>query len=185
MEEVTISPKEAKKVNLGVQNGPTVRSIITVPNKHTGYDDRWDDTQAMTDYESYVVEDEEGWPCCSACQQYVVEDEDEYYRDNDADTDEEGFQVANDMSQPELQQYLGDMANTTYDGLKSEYLWAKRRFRQFSQKSSRISRFPRKSWSMSMSSGKGRRKGGRGKGKRGYHYEPSVIGHSSLAGGKG
>jgi hypothetical protein len=88
------------------------------------------------------------------------------------------------MSQPELQQYLGDMTNANYDDLKSEYLWAKRRFRQFSGKSSRKSRFPRKSWSMSMSSGKGRRKGGRPKGKRGYHYEPSVMNHSSLAGGK-
>ena len=90
------------------------------------------------------------------------------------------------MSTPELQQYLGDMSDVTYDGLKDEYLWAKRRFRNFSKKSSRFKRFPRKSWSMSMSSGKGgkRRKGGKRKGKGRYHFEPSVINHSSLAGGK-
>ena len=111
-------------------------------------------------YESYIVEDEEGWPCCSSCQHYMIDDENE---DNDTDTDEEESQAATEMSQPELQQYLGDMSNTTYDGLKPEYLWAKRRFREFAGKSSRKPRFPRKSWSMSMSSGKGRRKGGRPK----------------------
>ena len=119
-------------------------------------------------------------------QQYIVEDEDDYWRDNDTDTDEDEYQAAQEMSTPELQQYLGDMSDATYDGLKGEYLWAKKRFRTFGKKSSRFTRFPRKSWSMSMSSGKGkRRKGGKrkGKGKR-YHFEPSVINHSSLAGGK-
>ena len=41
--------------------------------------------------------------------EYLVEDEDEYYRDNDTDTDEEEFQAAQAMTQPELQQYHGDM----------------------------------------------------------------------------
>ena len=90
------------------------------------------------------------------------------------------------MSQPELQQYLGDLSNATYDDLKAEYLWAKRRFRQFGQKSSRSARFPRKSWSLSMRPRKGGRKSkGKGRGKGRFHFEPSVINHSSLAGGKG
>ena len=140
----------------------------------------------MVDWESYVAEDDEGYSCCAVCQQYLVDDEEEYWRDNDTDTDEEEFQATKSMSQPELQQYLGDMTDVTYDGLRDEYLWAKRRFRQFGQKSSRRSRFPRKSWSMSNRKG-GRRKGGKGrsKGKGRYHFEPSVINSSSLAGGKG
>ena len=80
------------------------------------------------------------------------------------------------------------MTNATYESSKGEYLRAKRRFRSFGQKSSRFTRFPRKSWSLSMSSRKGgKRKGRKGKsrGKGRYHFEPSVINHSSLAGGKG
>ena len=76
----------------------------------TGYD-------YEADYENYIVEDGEGWPCCSSCQQYVAEDEDEY-RDNDTDTDEE-VQAAATMTQQELLQYLGDdMPNANYDDLK-------------------------------------------------------------------
>ena len=134
------------------------------------------------------MEDDEGYQCCAACQQYLVDDEEEYWRDNDTDTDEDEFQASTDMSQGELQQYLGDMTNVTYESLKGEYLWAKRRFRSFGQKSIRFTRFPRKSWSLSMSSRKGgKRKGRKGKsrGKGRYHFEPSVINHSSLAGGKG
>ena len=113
-------------------------------------------------YDSYVVEDDEGYQCCAACQQYLVDDEEEYWRDNDTDTDEEEFQAQKDMNPTELQQYLGDMTNATYESLKGEYLWAKRRFRSFGQNSFRFTRFPRKSWSLSMSS----RKGGKRKGRK-------------------
>ena len=68
------------------------------------------------------MEDDDGYPCCAACQQFLVEDEDEYWRDNGTDTDEEEFQAAKDMSTPELQQYLGDMTDVTYEGLKGEYM---------------------------------------------------------------
>ena len=68
-----------------------------------------------------------------------------------------------------------------------EYLFAKRRFRHFSQRDSREKRFPRRNWSMRFSSGKGKnRKGSSGFGKgKGYHFGGSVITPGSLAGGKG
>ena len=56
----------------------------------------------------YVVEHQAGYPCCTSCcasgLQYLGEDEDEYWSDNDADTDEDEWQAILEMSAPELQQ---------------------------------------------------------------------------------
>jgi hypothetical protein len=91
---------------------------------------------------NYVVEHQAGYPCCASCcascRRYLVEDEDEYWSDNDTDTDEDDHQVTLEMSAPELQQSLGDMTDATYENLEGEYLWAKRRSRQSGKKALRL-----------------------------------------------
>ena len=61
------------------------------------------------DYD-YVEEHQAGHPCCTSCcasdLQYLGEDEDEYWSDNDADTDEDEWQAILEMSALELQQSL-------------------------------------------------------------------------------
>eukprot|EP00973_Karenia_brevis_P060094 8361806-Karenia_brevis.AAC.1 len=114
--------------------------------------------------ESYVVDDD-GWAVCSVCDSYLYE-----YEYNYEDTDTESDFDLNTRSEQELQEYLGEgWENVTLDSLKSEYLFAKRRFRRFSKRGPRRHRFPRKSsWSYRFRS--------HGKG---------VVGPPSLAGGKG
>jgi len=128
--------------------------------------------------DAYVTEewvtDSEGWPCCGTCQSYL------YDGDDHGSTDTESEPDMSDWTPDEMSQYLGEeVEGDTYENLKQEYLYAKRRFRSFGKKNPRRTRFPRKSWEMP-------RKGRFGRGK-GYHYGKgaSVVGPFSLAGGKG
>ena len=83
---------------------------------------------------SYVVEHQAGYPCCTSCcascQQYLIEDEDEYWSDNDTDTDEDEQQAILEMSAPELQQSFERCDRRYIRELGRRVLWAKRRFRQ-------------------------------------------------------
>ena len=77
---------------------------------HHGSTGTYDDSKVHYDcedgYDSHVVEHEEGCPCGASCLQYLVEDEDEYWSDDDTDADEDDHQATLEMSAPELQQSL-------------------------------------------------------------------------------
>ncbi|CAK0838336.1 unnamed protein product [Prorocentrum cordatum] len=135
----------------------------------------------------YVVRDDEGYECGAVCSSYLYEDEP---GDEDSMTDDDDLDVS-EFTQEELQEYYGDAERWDYDTLLHEYLFAKRRFRHIVQRNSRRARFPRSSWSLRVSSGRGDpRKGGssfgRGRGHgKGYHCGGSAVTPGSLAGGKG
>jgi len=119
---------------------------------------------APNESEAFLSED--GWPACPHCQCYLYEGEGN--DENDSDSEDE-MEIVQGMSPDELQHYIGDIYDHDYESLLSEYLFAKRRFRTFAQKTPRWKRFPRHVWSSGLSKGKGRgrfRKGkGNGKGK--------------------
>ena len=93
-----------------------------------------------------------------------------------------------DQSSVEYQAYLGDLAGASYEGLRQEYLLAKARFRHFSGRFSRRTRFPRRApWAKGRGKGKGRRSKGRGKGKGfpiGHSFASERMPARALAGGK-
>ena len=94
--------------------------------------------------ESYVI-NEDGWDTCRHCGSYLVEE------DNDTDTEDE---IGENMDEDEYYQFTGFVGDEDYEILRSDYLYARRRFRAFTQKHTRHDRFPRRaSWSM------GKRKG--------------------------
>jgi len=121
----------------------------------------------------YVVYDEDGYPCCSACASYLYGEDDGY---DDSETDDDDLDTSH-FTQEELQEYYGDLSTMNdYETLKHEYLFAKRRFRRFADRYSRRSRFPRTNWSLRMPA---HQKG------RNYFGKGSVVNPGSLAGGKG
>ena len=88
---------------------------------------------------------EDGWDTCRHCGSYLVEE------DNDTDTEDE---IGENMDEDEYYQFTGFVGDEDYEILRSDYLYARRRFRAFTQKHTRHDRFPRRaSWSM------GKRKG--------------------------
>jgi hypothetical protein len=121
--------------------------------------------------------DDGGFSVCSTCQQYWYDDNDDY---NDTDTEDEFDESL--FSPDELASYYGSFEGCTEQSLRQEYMFAKRRFRRFTNQRSRGSRFPRRpqSWDLRYGGGKGKR--GKGKGK---YYAGFPFGPSSLAGGKG
>ena len=125
--------------------------------------------------------DDDGWDFCVHCDGYFDYDDD----GNDTDTDDES---TTDMSQRDLDHYLGHEPLPSVEEARSQYVLAKRRFRSVSGKAPRHFRRPRRF----KGGGTGRSKGkGKGKGKKSRGWPPSVFkGHSplssrSLAGGKG
>ena len=121
--------------------------------------------------------DDGGHTVCSTCSQYWYDDHDDY---NDTDTEDEFDESMMDHS--DLSSYYGSFDGCTEQSLRQEYLFAKRRFRRFTGKQTRDSRFPRRpaSWDLRF----GGKRGGKGKGK-GKYYAGFPFGPSSLAGGKG
>ena len=124
------------------------------------------------------VVDDDGYECCPHCDSYLYEDE---FNGDDTETEDEGWLTEQDPA--DVQAYLGSFEGETYEGLRQAYLLAKRRFRHFAKRSPRHQRYPRRSWSMSWKRGGNARHAG--KGRRHYFDDPSVVGPSSLAGGKG
>jgi len=160
-------------------------------------DDQWNfasgpsyTAEQSQDRHEEVYYDEDGWQACSTCGSFAYPTE--HNDDNDTDTESEAD--VEQMDTEEYKAYLGDMEGYGYDDLKTEYFFAKRRFRSFARRPPRRSRFPRTSFhrkgkgkwngkgSQLFSTGKGGKGGFKGHGK---FHGMGTVGPSSLAGGKG
>ena len=111
-------------------------------------DDQWNfasgpsyTAEQSQDRHEEVYYDEDGWQACSTCGSFAYPTE--HNDDNDTDTESEAD--VEQMDTEEYKAYLGDMEGYGYDDLKTEYFFAKRRFRSFARRPPRRSRFPRAS----------------------------------------
>ena len=150
----------------------------------SGYDSDWSGSDWHPSYDKTpeFYFDDGGYSVCSTCSQYWYDDNDD---GNDTDTEDEMDEAM--MSPEEVASYYGSFEGCTEQSLRHEYMFAKRRFRRFTNKRSRFSRFPRRPGSWDLRFGKGGKggKGRKGKGKGKGYYAGFPFGPSSLAGGKG
>ena len=121
--------------------------------------------------------DDGGFSVCSTCSQYWYDDHDDY---NDTGTEDECDESM--FSPEELASYYGSFEGCTEQSLRQDYMFAKSRFRRFTNQRSRGSCFPGRPQSWDLRYGGGG-KGKRGKGK-GKYFAGFPFGPSSLAGGK-
>ena len=135
------------------------------------------------DWQEYYFDHDTGHTVCSNCSQYWYDEHDD---DNDTDTEDEMDE--SQCTTEDLASYYGSLHGVTEQELRQDYLFAKRRFRRFTNKGPRRTRFPRRpSSSWGSSGGKGGKFGRsfKGKGTGKGHFAGFPLGPTSLAGGKG
>ena len=147
------------------------------PSSVDGWDggDEWD---PVHEEETPVFYDCEGWASCTHCGAYVDELE-----DNDSDSDSE-----DDYDEQELASYLGTFEGATEDSLLADYFLARARYRHFTGKRSRRTRFPRFRMQRGGKGGKKGRGKGRKQGRKGrpaWSFKGASLTPRSLAGGMG